>query len=86
VSDYYNIRQFAGKKGPATYKPATTGNNQPGAGRKGSYSNRGNGKPATKKRIVMVDKKVKRISNKIMRMKKKIPGPAAHSTYGGNAA
>lgn len=80
MSDYLNIRPPSGKKGPATYK-ATKGSTKGG-----TFDNRGRTKLATKKRL-NVDKKVKKVSNKIMGLKgKKSPGPAAHNVGGGNPA
>lgn len=66
---------FHGKRGPATYKAA-----KGGVGR-GNYGNIG-GKPAHKARIAKVDRKVKRVSNKIMKFKAKNPGPAAYDVMG----
>lgn len=81
MSDYLNIRPPSGKKGPATYKPAK------GSVGRGSYSNVGKGKPATKKKVNIVDKRVKKVSNKVMGLKgKKTPGPAATNVGGGNPA
>ena len=79
MSDYLNIRPPSGKKGPATYRAAR------GDSGKGSFDNRGRTKPATKKRLKMVDKKVKKVSNKVMGLKGKkgVPGPAAHNAVGG---
>ena len=82
--DYYNVntyRKTAGhaKVGPK-YKPAK------GDSGKGTFNNRGRTKPATHKKL-NVDKKVKKISNKVMKLKTpNNPGPAAHSRYGGNNA
>lgn len=63
------------KKGPATYKAAK------GPVGKGGYTGK-NTKPATNKRINMVDKKVKRVSNKIMRYRSQTPGNPAPGTRG----
>ena len=81
MSDYLNIRPPSGKRGPATYKAAK------GPSGRGSFDNRDRTKPATKKRL-NVDKKVKKVSNKVMGLKgQKTPGPAAHNAVGeGNPA
>lgn len=80
--DYYNVRQFDGKKVKPKYKPAKGNTSKIG------FGNTGRTKPATKKRVSMVDKKVKRISNKVMKFKTTNPGKAANNTGsgGGNPA
>lgn len=71
------LSKFVGKRSKLAYKPAKTKG-------KGSYSSSsGYTKPAQKDNVA---KKVKRISNKIMKFKTKNPGPASNSTYGGNNA
>lgn len=72
--DYYNIHQFTGKKGPATYKAAKE------SASKGTYANVG-GKKATNKKVSMVDKKVKRVTSKIIKFKSKNPGKSAFDRY-----
>lgn len=75
MPDYYGIgRADMRKKGPSTYKPAKGGDGK--ASHSGQHT-----KPATNKRINMVDKKVKRVSNKIIRYHSKTPGPAAKDRY-----
>lgn len=75
MPDYQSIVGFTGKRGPNTYKPAK------GASGKGNFSNIGH-KPAHKSRINKVDKKVKRVSNKVMRYHSKNPGSAAQNHMG----
>lgn len=67
------------KPGKVTYKAAK------GPVGKASYGSHGQ-KPATKKKLA-VDKKVKKVSNKVMRYHSKNSGPAAYSvSYRGNQA
>ncbi len=72
---YPTISPFTGKRGPKTYKAA-------GAKKQKSSYVRG----AKKAQGDNLAKKVKKISNKVMKGRKLHPGPAAHSTYGGNMA
>lgn len=65
---------YTGKKGPKTYKAAR------GTSGRGNFGNIGQ-KKATDKRNSKIDKKVKRISNKIVKFKSKTPGPASHNRY-----
>lgn len=68
------VQGFIGTKGPKTYKAAK------GSVGRGTYSGKGQ-KPAKKQRISSVDKRVKRISNKIVGFKSAYPGKAAHNRY-----
>lgn len=65
---------YTGKKGPRTYKAAK------GSVGRGHFGNLGQ-KPAKKARISSVDKKVKQVSNKVMKSHTRNPGPAAHNRY-----
>ena len=66
---------FTGKRGPKTYKAAKGGVSE------GNYAGQRT-KPATKKHIAMVDKKVKRISGKVMRYHSKNPGNPSQNHMG----
>ena len=61
-------------KGPKTYKAAK------GASGRGNFSNLGQ-KPALRRRISAVDRKVKQVAKTITPGKPSIPGPAAHNRY-----
>lgn len=72
MSEYTAVQKFTGKRSPLSYKPAKGGVGG------GNFGNIGQ-KKATKKKISMVDKKVKKISNKVMRFKKGVIPPASQS-------
>lgn len=74
MPEQHLLHGFTGKKGPATYKAAK------GRSGHGNFGNIGQ-KPAKKQRISSVDKKVKRVSNKIMRYKSVNPGSPAYDTH-----
>jgi hypothetical protein len=81
VSDYQNIIPPSGKRGPSTYKAAKARKED-----HGTFGNRGITKPASKKKVSMADKKVKKVSNKVMGLKgNKNPGPAVHNATQGEA-